>query len=256
MEQEKFVQNAKPSFGVKHFIGITSTGKAYSWGKNNFGQLGRVSDNQMSTDKTARPVEFEKSDGSSVHFVRGFVGGSSDSGHSALLDSAGHVWLSGCDRWQQLGLGSSSAGSTGYTWNQGRVWRNNFVRNDFLAEVAGPIRDVALGSDHTIALSVNKKDVYVFGKGGDGQLGLDGKPFVSAPTRSKILSVDCTDNRSKGNVAAVCAIQNCSLVLDDEGEILTKAGRCRKIEKALRICIEQAESDGLVSSLRQRQQPS
>lgn len=197
-----------------------------------------------------------------IQFVKAYVGGMSDSGHSALLDSNGHLWLAGCDRWQQLGLGSSSAGSAGYTWNQGRIWRTAFVRNGFLAtalpqvtiSTTNPtptttgnsgrlIRDVALGGDHTVVLSSNQKDVYVFGKGAEGQLGVDGKPFVSAPTRSKVLS----SSDDKPDIAAVCAIKNCSLTLNQQGGVLSKAGKCRGIEKSLVKCIRRAEFHGLLA---------
>jgi len=257
---KQFVHLAKPDDGAKHHIGVTSKGEAFSWGKNNFGQLGRLSTSTtVATSKEARPVEYDtgnddknknknKNSNSVQVFLKAYVGGLSDSGHSALLDSKGQVWLAGCDRWQQLGLGSSSGGSSGYTWNQGRVWRNTFVRNDFLAKVAGPIRDVALGGDHTVVLSSNQKDVYVFGKGGEGQLGVDGKPFVSAPRRSKILSKTAGDPQK---IAAVCAVQHCSLTLDKEGNVMNQAGKCRNITKSLACCIRRAESDGLVLKTKQ-----
>lgn len=259
MKHFDFVHVAKPNQdGARHYIGITSSGAAFSWGKNNFGQLGRISTAASSTttnsSKETRPVEFEANSDENLNdtrlrFVKAYVGGLSDSGHSALLDSRGHVWLAGCDRWQQLGLGSTSGGSSGYTWNQGRVWRNKFVRNDFLAKVAGPIRDVALGGDHTVVLSSNQKDVYVFGKGGEGQLGVDGKPFVSAPTRSKILSSSSStsSNNDEAAISAVCAIQQCSLTLDENGQVITKTGKCRSISQSLGSCIRRAEADGLLS---------
>mgnify|MGYP005840377029 CR=1 FL=1 len=250
MTSAKFVHVAEPRDGARHSIGVTVSGEAYSWGKNNnFGQLGQgpatSNSSKSSTQKDALPVELEIKDNNkypqtTVRFVKGFVGGFPDSGHSALLDSEGNIWLAGCDRWQQLGLGSSSGGSAGYTWNQGRVWRNKFVRNEFLATIAGPIRDVSLGGDHTVALSTNRKDVYVFGKGGEGQLGLDGKPFVSAPARSKVLSSD------KEAIAAVCAVQHCSATISRNGDVLNKAGKCRNVVKAIQQCIQQARLDGLL----------
>jgi alpha-tubulin suppressor-like RCC1 family protein len=241
----QFIHVAEARDGAKHSIGITAEGKAFSWGRNNFGQLGRPSSSKSSME--AAPIDYnrgDKNNATTAVQLRAFVGGSSDSGHSALLDTKGRVWLAGCDRWQQLGLGSASAGSAGYTWNQGHIWRNSFVLNHFLEEIAGPVRDISLGGDHTVVLSCNQRDVFVFGKGGEGQLGMDGKPFVSAPTRSKILS-------SKNNqqlISAVCAIQDCSVTLDDKGQIMNKAGKCRKISDSLVACIRRAKGDGLVSS--------
>ena len=60
--------------------------------------------------------------------------------------------------------------------------------HEFMNETSGTnkIRDVALGGDHTVVLSGNQHDVYTFGKGGEGQLGVMGKPFVSAPVKSHL----------------------------------------------------------------------
>merc|ERR1712071_160163 len=105
-----------------------------------------------------------------------------DSGHSAILDSMGILWMSGCDRWQQLGLGSANGGAAGYTWKGGKLWQDRFVRSESITEELSKqkqnpnnndnvhtIRDVALGGDHTLVLSSNQTGVYAFGKCGDGQ---------------------------------------------------------------------------------------
>jgi alpha-tubulin suppressor-like RCC1 family protein len=112
------------------------------------------------------------------------------------------------------------------------------------------IRDVALGGDHTLVLSSNQRDVYAFGKGGEGQLGTTGKPFVSAPVKATKLSVSSNDNKTK--IAAVCAIQHCALTIDDKGDVLKHAGKCRRssreFQEALEACIRRATSNGLLSS--------
>ncbi len=106
------------------------------------------------------------------------------------------------------------------------------------------IRDVALGGDHTLVLSSNRKDVISFGKGGEGQLGLSSKPWVSSPAKSKVLSSSTPD------IAAVCAFRNCSFTLSKEGNIRQHAGKCsfeaKGLQKALELCRRRAISDGLV----------
>merc|ERR1711935_316979 len=90
------------------------------------------------------------------------------------------------------------------------------------------IRAVALGGDHTLVLSSNKKDVFAFGKCGDGQCGFIGKPYVSAPKRSKLFSSTSNignngDKDSSGSasyIAAVCAVESCSMTINDDGKIL------------------------------------
>jgi len=221
-----------------------------------------------------------------------YAGGFADSGHSALLDTSGYLWLCGCDRWQQLGLGSSHGGSTGYAWRGGKLWQDRFRKNAHVADllrrldpslpmdrrgddgggsdVGGRrsssssssmmegdssrrwIRDVALGGDHTVVLSSNGKDVIAFGKGSEGQLGLSSRPFVSSPAKSKILSTGAAD------IGAVCAYRNCSMTLDVNGEVLRTAGKCslelQGMKEALDMCQERAQETGLIKCRRKKSQ--
>jgi hypothetical protein len=87
---------------------------------NRFGQLGRPKSSSKLDDalKTPKQIQFQTND---VQLIAAAAGGSKDSGHTLLLDLEGQVHACGCDRWQQLGLGSSEAGAVGYTW-QGRLW--------------------------------------------------------------------------------------------------------------------------------------
>lgn len=167
-------------------------------------------------------------------------------------------------------MGSSNGGSSGYTWKGGKLWQESFQKNDHVLELIKRldpslasnntdmsknstsldlsrrwIRDVALGGDHTILLSSNKKDVVVFGKGGEAQLGLSSKPWVSSPAKSKLLSSSTPD------ISAVCAFRNCSMTLDDGGEVISKAGKCslqlKGMKKALEMCRKRAKETGLNS---------
>ena len=235
--------------GSGHSIGITADGLAYSWGRSNsFGQLGRAG-------KSKVPLPITTLGG--VKAIRAYTGGTKESGHSAILDTNGYLWLTGCDRWQQLGLGSSNAGAAGYTWKEGRIWQEQFQRNDYLDTILRdrlsstsekdndtcPIRDVALGADHTVVLSSNQRDVYTFGKGGEGQLGLHGKPFVSTPIRSTILS------EKDKEIYAVCAIHHCSMTLYLDGTIMKKTGKCNlDYKQALDACIKRKQKDNLINA--------
>jgi len=286
-ENPRFVNVAHAQDGSGHSIGITESGIAYSWGRSNeLGQLGRkTSDGDAGKVRTPNPVQLDRrhittvdrnssssgtSQGQNIpRAVRAYVGGTSETGHSVILDSNGDLWMAGCDRWQQLGLGSPAGGATGYTWGDGgKIWRDVFVRNAHLNNLVAKnfshshdrnllhdkpvgfppgkssslIRDVALGEDHTVVLSSNCRDVYTFGKGSEGQLGYVAKPFVSAPAKSTRLS-----SRS-GGLSAVCAIKHCSLSINGKGTVIGKAGRCNLIEKTdeLKACIAQAQNDGLL----------
>lgn len=229
--------------GTRHSIGVTADGMAYSWGSSNaVGQLGRSTGSSSSKHPTPIPL--------STKVIRAFCsqGCSTGSGHSALLDVEGRLWMAGCDRWQQLGLGSVHGGSAGYTWIDGKLWQDRFVPTESVLSLiqakSMSIRDVALGGDHTLVLASNQKDVYCFGKGGDGQLGLVGKPFVSAPIKSKTLSED-------GDVllSAVCAFQNCSVTLDTTGNLRNQSGKCRisGLQQSIQECIARAKQTGLIA---------
>lgn len=231
--------------GSRHCIGITADGVAFSWGKSNaVGQLGR----EEGKIPAKKPGEIYLPSNASKAFCS--QGCATGSGHSAILDVHGRLWMSGCDRWQQLGLGSSKGGTSGYTWIDGKLWHDKFVPSDSVVDLmkgkssSVTIRDVALGGDHTLVLSSNQRDVFGFGKGGDGQLGLVGKPYVSAPVKSKVLSED----QNGELLSAVCAVQKCSLTLDLTGRVRRKAGKCRssEVHKGIEECIARAKLVGLI----------
>jgi alpha-tubulin suppressor-like RCC1 family protein len=272
--------------------------------------LGR--DTSSNEKKATHPGLVEGFDDNNLKAANVFVSNSSqkDSGHSAIIDKNGRLWMSGCDRWQQLGLGSANGGSGGYTWKGGKLWQDKFILSESVAiEVSknqktssnsdsidnsnsdqdnllhvtttakGPnIRDVSLGGDHTLVLSSNKQEVFAFGKCGDGQCGFIGKPYVSAPKLSKLLSsnssgnsrVSSSDNdddnsSSRNYIAAVCAIESCSITIGDDGKILRKVGKCNPPPKSalassssvssssvlfdgIEKCIKNARRRGLINS--------
>eukprot|EP00984_Skeletonema_dohrnii_P023076 scaffold12185_cov114-Skeletonema_dohrnii-CCMP3373.AAC.4 len=257
-----------------HTIKITNEGIPFSYCHSNkscineLGELGRTNDPYR-----LLPITLVNHDGSTnINASQAYTGGFPSSGHSALLDNQGYLYLCGCDRWQQLGLGSSNGGSSGYTWKGGRLWQTQFQRADHVIELLQRldpnlgmkqqqnsksisnndnsrrwIRDVALGGDHTVILSSNKKDVITFGKGGEGQLGLTSKPWVSSPSKSKALS------SSNSDIAAVCAFRHCSMTLNNDGELKNSVGKCSKIRKALELCQKRAAESGLIGKNSKRQ---
>lgn len=258
-QKPDFESIRKSNDNIKNFIGISLEGQVFTWGKcNHLGQLGRsgkashvlpaqfsnpahedrITENGNTRNLSSTEVQIKAS--------KVYTGGTKDAGHSAVIDSEGSLWLTGCDRWQQLGLGTSVSGASGYTWKNGRLWHESFQKNIFLPQLMQTgIRDVAIGGDHTIVLSENQKDVYSFGKGAEGQLGIVTKPFVNCSARSKELS---SSNDRK--IAAVCAIRHCSFTLDDKNKILKMVGKC-KIDKNILMnagkdCQEKALKDGLV----------
>jgi alpha-tubulin suppressor-like RCC1 family protein len=247
-----------------HTIKINKDGIAFSYChntkscSNELGELGRTNDPYK-----LLPITLVDALKQNIKVSQAYTGGFPSSGHSALIDNQGYLYLCGCDRWQQLGLGSANAGASGYTWKGGRLWQTQFQRADHVIELLQQldpnigtkqpniksdsssrrwIRDVALGGDHTVILSSNKKDVITFGKGGEGQLGLTSKPWVSSPSKSKVLS------SSNPDIAAVCAFRHCSMTLDDSGQMKSSVGKCAKMRKALELCQKRAVESGLIDS--------
>jgi alpha-tubulin suppressor-like RCC1 family protein len=248
-DQESWPLFVHLASGSRHLIGITTDGVAFSWGRSNaVGQLGRNTE-EDTPSKIPGPISLPNK------ASKGYTsnGCSSGSGHSAILDDQGMLWMAGCDRWQQLGLGSSKGGSSGYTWQDGKLWQDRFVPSNHVTDLmkerhnSATIRDVSLGGDHTLVLASNQQDVYAFGKGGDRQLGLIGKQFVSAPVKSTVLS--------EPGVSAVCAVQLCSMTLDENGNVKKRVGRCRStvVAEGIQKCIARATHDGLVSAGKMRQ---
>jgi alpha-tubulin suppressor-like RCC1 family protein len=252
-----FINISEATDGSGHSVGITRKGDAYTWTRcsNKFGQLGRTvrkhcKEGKIRTDKsTPRPVTFSPNGDAradDVQFVQCFAGGTKESGHTALVDSTGRrLWLAGCDRWQQLGLGSSSGGSAGYAWKNGAIWNSFFQQSSAIRKLMHEndttIRDVALGADHTVVLSSDQKTVYTFGRGEHGQLGVVGKPFVSAPQKATKLS------SNQQPIASVCAPVNCSLTLDAKGKVIDEAGQCRNLSEAIETCRREARHRGLLT---------
>ena len=78
-----------------------------------------------------------------VQAVRAYVGGLPDAGHTAIVDAHGRLWMTGCDRWQQLGLGSANGGASGYTWTSGKVFQTAFRQNTFVPDYLRQLDDGA-----------------------------------------------------------------------------------------------------------------
>ncbi len=140
------------------------------------------------------------------------AGGGKDAGHTIYATNEGDVYTCGCDRWQQLGLGASSAGSAGYTWRGGKIWQKSPQKVDALKHTK--IVDVAAGADHSLALS-DTGEVYAFGRGDEGQVSR-GRPFVSPPSKCAALSP----------AVAIAAKDACSCSFSKESSQQICIGRC------------------------------
>ena len=241
----------------------------YSWGESNKnGELGRDTSKISSKKPGLVPLP--------VKAAQTYVSNGSrrNGGHSAIIDENGQLWMSGCDLWLQLGFNRAET-RTGYTWKDGKLSHDRFVQSTPINQLLKlddekannnfqrfsmeglRIRDVSLGGNHTLVLASDRRSVYAFGKGGDGQLGLVRVPVISAPVRSKLLSDDNNVEERDGKdeimkersqIHAVCAVSSCSATIGENGRIKKYVGKCdsKIVTEGLAKCIAQARHKGLI----------
>jgi len=63
-----------------------------------------------------------------------------------------------------------------------------------------------------------------------------------------ILTEDFFKKIAKGSIHAVCAVENCSVILDENGHVNRKAGKCKSqtVAHGILDCITRARDEGLV----------
>jgi hypothetical protein len=131
------------SAGGFHTLSVTSEGEVYSWGANNYGQLG-TGDTYIRHYPTRIYIEDE--------FVTHVSAGEY---FSLALTRDGDVYAWGSNQYGQLGIGNSI--------NQWKPVKITAFNDIFITKIDA-------GKDHAIALSFEKV-VYTWGRNDDGQLG-------------------------------------------------------------------------------------
>lgn len=127
-----------------HSAAVTYDGKLYMWGYNKFGQIGN-----NSTESVYSPTEV-LSNVVSVSLSRGYESNSTGNGHSAAITSDGSLYMWGCNRYGQLGDGTTE---------------DSYVPK----KITDNVKQVSLGESFTVVL---KKDgtVWTCGENDKGQL--------------------------------------------------------------------------------------
>ncbi|XP_072291874.1 retinitis pigmentosa GTPase regulator b isoform X2 [Eucyclogobius newberryi] len=164
---------------------LTDSGKLYMWGDNSEGQIGLGKQSHAFTPQ-------EVSVGRLVHFVScGYY-------HSALITEDGGLYTFGEKDCGKLGLSTDQL--TGHRVPQ-RV-----------KAITDPVRRVCCGGGHTVALT--DEDVYTFGLGQYGQLGLGTFIFESRLPRH-------VEHFKKGRVCDLSCGENHTAVITDNGLLYT-----------------------------------
>uniref|UniRef100_A0A480VLB4 E3 ISG15--protein ligase HERC5 n=1 Tax=Sus scrofa TaxID=9823 RepID=A0A480VLB4_PIG len=153
---------AQVSAGGAHSVALSMSGNVYSWGGNDFGQLGLGH-----TDDADFPSRIEALDGQHVEFL------ACGASHTALLTKGGLVLTFGDGRCGQLGHNSTQ----------------NELRPRLVTELVGKrVTQMACGREHTLAYVSDLGKVFAFGSGTEGQLGNGGTHNQLIPRPMKLPS--------------------------------------------------------------------
>lgn len=180
------------SGGGYHSLALKSDGTVWSWGRNNFGQLG---DGKRS--KKNSPVQ--------VKNLRDVIAIASGTWHSMALKSNGTVWTWGRNNYGQIGDGtfknrktpvqvkdltdviaiaggylhSLALKSDGTVWAWGCNWSGQLGNESIVGESEVPIQvnslsnisAIACGGDHSLAIRSSDGTIWAWGNNYYGQLG-------------------------------------------------------------------------------------
>lgn len=172
------------SCGRYHTSVLTTNGKVWTFGDNDFGQLG----NDSTIPRSSIPVEvpFE------VKVVAIYCG----SAHTAVLTADGEVFTWGSNNFGQLGNGET----------------NDKFYPVKVMNLDSPIVAIACGLYHTVALTTCGK-VFTWGYNNFGQLGYDTPTSVSK-TPKEIMGISC-------QVATISCNSASTTIMTLDGEVVT-----------------------------------
>jgi alpha-tubulin suppressor-like RCC1 family protein len=147
--------------GRRHSLALTSNGKVYAWGSNEFGQIGSERDNEFQLT----PIKIEELD---EEFI---VAISCGLYHSLALTENGRVYSWGYNKLKQLGFGNIIA------LNVPKLLK---IRDSNKSNVI--IIRISCGSNYSLLLS-SDGDIYAFGCNNCGQLGNNCFQNQNIPTK-------------------------------------------------------------------------
>ncbi|CAH3029533.1 unnamed protein product [Porites evermanni] len=141
--------------GGYHSFALSLSGALFSWGRNNFGQLGVNDDKDRSMPVLVKSLRSQR--------VRHVAAGEY---HTAVLTEDGGVFTCGCGSYGQLGHNSNN-----HEYNPRKVF-----------ELMGKaVTQIACGRLHTLAYVASSGKLYSFGAGENGQLGNNRLSSVNSP---------------------------------------------------------------------------
>jgi alpha-tubulin suppressor-like RCC1 family protein len=179
---------AQISAGTVHSLLLTKNGEIYSFGSNLFGELGLGDDKDRTIPTLCSKINNIIQISAGRHF-------------SLLLTKNGKIYSFGLNDHRQLGIGDNDDSCE----NVPTLVHINYINES-------PIVQVSAGSGHSLVLSA-QGDVYSFGTGHCGELGLENNKDQDVPT---LVPANYFNNQ---RVSHVSAGHFNSLILTENGQI-------------------------------------
>ena len=171
------------SAGGSYSLAINAAGELYTWGRNNYGQLG---------DGTTTHQNSLKKIGNATNWAKVAVGNQ----HSLAINTAGQLYAWGRNNYGQLGDGT--------TTHQNSLKKignaTNWVK-------------IAVGDQHSLAINT-AGELYAWGRNNSGQVGDGTTSRRLSPVEICITTTDCP-----ANWVSVAAGSYHSLAINADGEL-------------------------------------
>ena len=188
--------------GDSHSMALKSDGSVWTWGRNNYGQIGNAASGDDMNETT--PVQVKGVNGNG--YLAGIVDIAIGYNHSMALKTDGTVWAWGRNARGELGNGTTTQSTVPVQ-----------VKGESGIGYLSDAVSIAAGADHSIALK-SDGTVWAWGNGVDGQLG-DGTSGVGVDKSTPVQVKGPGGNGYLTDVVAVAAGYNHSMALKTDGSV-------------------------------------
>ncbi|MEI6267067.1 MAG: hypothetical protein WCP14_04230, partial [bacterium] len=190
----------KISAGTSFSLALTSNGTAFSWGRNQYGELGNNSADLISM----LPVQAKDSAGTG--FLSGISAITTGSNHSSVVKDDGTIWSWGSNGQGQLGQNTADANSHPLPLQVLGTGGSGYLTD---------ISTVAAGQYFNLAIKKTGGTLWGWGQNIDGALGDNSSVSKYAPVQVK----DSTGTGFISDVTAVSGTSLASVALKADGSV-------------------------------------